>query len=53
MTYLLTYCLLKPTDELEYFIALVIITYALTYHVPGPLFLNLLTAADIWGLTIY
>jgi len=47
-----TWTLLLPTSlgHLEYYIPLANATYALSYGVTGPDFLNLLTAAQIWGL---
>jgi len=47
-----TWSLLLPTTlgHLEYFIPLANTTYALTYGITGQPFLDLLTAAQIWGL---
>lgn len=47
-----TWSLLLPTElgHLEYIIDLGNITFALTYGIYGDPFLNLLTAAQIWGL---
>ena len=41
-----------PTSlgHLEYLIPTANLAYGLTYGITGPAFLNLLTAADIWGL---
>ncbi len=52
ITYLITYSLLLPTSlgELEYLIPSANLAYSLSYGITGPAFLNLLQAADIWGL---
>ena len=52
ITWLGTWTLLFPTSlgHLEYFIPLANATYALTYGITGQAFLDLLTAAQIWGL---
>jgi hypothetical protein len=52
ITWLGTWGLIDPykLGHFEYFIPLANATFALTYGLSGPSFLNLLTAADLWGL---
>jgi hypothetical protein len=49
---LTTWSLLSPTSltEWEYYLPLANINYALSYGLTGSAYLNLLTAAQIWGL---
>ncbi|MGA1867937.1 MAG: hypothetical protein ACMUJM_05245 [bacterium] len=52
ITYLLSLTLIAPVDigHLEYLIPLANITYAQTFGLNGAAVLDLLSAADIWGL---